>query len=130
VIIRESVVFNQKTNKKGKPVGKKTLAGFEFDFNKAMNSTTVGSSSSYRLSTFVTKRVKRKTVTVPQAVGFSVAFNASNNSVRLVPSGRQTFPKSGQITLVASGIQSQDGGVLASNAVFIISPNARSISPG
>ena len=130
MIIGESVVFNQKTNKKGKPVGKRTLAGFEFDFNKAMNSTTVGSSSSYQLSTFVTKRVKRKTVTSLQAVGFSVSFNGSNNSVRLLLSGRQTFAKGGQITLVASGIQSQDGGVLPANAVFIISPNALSLSPG
>src|SRR5207248_2212056 len=51
VIIGESVVFTQRTNKKGKPVGKKIFAGFEFDFNKAMNSAAVGSSSSYQLGT-------------------------------------------------------------------------------
>ena len=128
VIIGQSVVFNQKTNKKGKPVGKKTLAGFEFDFNKAMSPASVGNPGNYRLGTFVTKRVKRKPVKVLQAVGYSVSYNASNHSVKLLISGRQTFSKGGQITLIAAGITSSDGASLANNAVFIVSANARSIS--
>jgi hypothetical protein len=128
VIIGQSVVFTQKTNKKGRPVGRRTLAGFEFDFNEAMNPATVGNPGSYQLGTFVTKRVKRKVVRVLQTMGFSVSYNGSNNSVRLLVPGRQTFPKGGQITLFATGISSSGGTALPANAVFIVSANANSIS--
>jgi virginiamycin B lyase len=127
IIIGQNVVFTQHTNKKGKPVGRKTLAGFEFDFNKAMNPATAGNTGSYQLGTFFTKRVKKKVVKLFQTVGFSVSYNASNNSVRLLLSGRQKFSKGGQITLLATDITSSDGAALASNVVFIISTNARSL---
>jgi hypothetical protein len=129
IVIGQSVVFTQKTNKRGKPVGKKSLTGFEFDFEKAMNPATVSNTGSYQLGFFVTKRVKRKVVRLLQTVGFSLTYNASNNSVRLLLSGRQTFSKGGQITLLATGITSSDGAALAGNAVFVISPNGRSLSP-
>jgi hypothetical protein len=128
VIIGESVVFTQKTNKRGQPVGRKTLAGFEFDFNKAMNPATVGNLGGYQLGTFVTKRVKRKVVRVLQTMGFSVSYNASNDSVRLLVPGRPAFSKGGQITLLAAGITSTDGAGLAGNAVFVISANASRIA--
>jgi hypothetical protein len=128
IVIGQSVVFTQKTNKKGRPVGKKTVAGFDFDFNKSMNPATAGITAGYQLGAFVTKRIKRKVVKLLQPIGFSVSYNATNNSVRLLLAGRQTFPKGGQITLVATGITSSDGAALAGNAVFIISANARSLS--
>jgi streptogramin lyase len=128
LISREIPVFNQKTNKRGKPVGKPTLAGFEFDFNKPMNQGSVDSAGSYQVGAYVNKRVKRKNVKVLQPVGFSAVSNASNSSVRLLISGRQNFSAGGQITLIASGIASADGAFLASNAVFMVSANGRAIS--
>jgi hypothetical protein len=130
VIVGESAVFTQKTNRKGRPVGRRTLAGFEFDFNKPMNPATAGNSGSYQLDFFVSKRVKRKVVRLLQPMGFSAAYNASNNSVRLLLSGRQTFSKGGQITLIGPDITSADGAALSANAVFLISAGGRSLSPG
>jgi streptogramin lyase len=129
IIIGQSVVFTRKTNKRGKPVGRMTLAGFEFDFNEAMNPATAGNTGSYQLGAFLISRVKRKTEKRLQSIGFSVSYNASNNSVRLLLSSRQKFSKGGQITLLATGITSSDGAALAGNAVFIISANAQSLSP-
>jgi hypothetical protein len=126
-IVRQIPVFNQKTNKRGKLVGSKTLAGFEFDFNEAMNQASVGNPGSYQVGAFVNTRVRRKPVKVLQSVVFSAVYS-SNNSVRLLLAGRQTFPKGGQITLIASGIESNGGAFLASNAVFIVSAKGTAIS--
>jgi hypothetical protein len=115
------------------------LTGFQFNFNTAMNPATTGSQANYTLGTNVQvkKRVGRKTVKVLQVkpIAFSVSYNASNNSVSLLLIGKQAFLKGGQITLMG-GISSVAGGLLdgngdgtgGDNAVFNISPNARTIS--
>ncbi|WP_442404980.1 choice-of-anchor Q domain-containing protein [Mycobacterium sp.] len=126
-LIRELVLFTQKRNKKGKPVGKPVLSGFEFDFNTAMNQTSAANFANYKIGTYVTKHVRRKRVQVLQPVGFTVSFNASNNSVKLLLSGKQAFTKGGQITLMA-GISSAAGAFLGNNAVYNISPGGGSIT--
>jgi len=143
VITSQLVLFTQKRNKRGRPVGRPILAGFEFGFNRAMNPATAGNPTNYAITTYVQvrKRVGRRTVKVLQLqpVGFSVSFDSSNNTVKLLLAGSQTFSKGGQITLVATpqgGIDSSGGGFLdgngdgvgGDNAVFNISANARSLS--
>ena len=49
VIIGQSVLFTRKTNRRGKPVGRPVLAGFEFDFSTSMNPVTTGNASNFRL---------------------------------------------------------------------------------
>jgi hypothetical protein len=128
-----TVVFRQTTNRKGKPVGKPTLAGFQFAFNTAMNGATAGNQANYTLGTYVQviKRVGRKMVRVLQLkpVSFTVSFQSSN-VVKLLLTGKQTFPRGGQITLIGTGMSSAAGGLLDGgvNAVYNISANARRIS--
>ena len=94
------VLFTQKTNKRGKPVGKATFAGFEFDFSTAMDPATTANKVDYSLGTYVTvnQKVGKRTVKVLQLkpLGFTLSsYNPANNSVRLVPVGKQTFAKGG-----------------------------------
>jgi hypothetical protein len=138
-IISQSVVMTQKTNKKGKKVGKPVLTGFQINFNTAMNPATTGSLANYTLGTNVQvrKRVGKKFVKVLQLnpIAFSVSYNAATHSVSLLLIGKQAFLKGGQITLLG-GISSSDGGLLDGNgqgkggvnAVFNISSNARSLT--
>jgi len=143
IISFQLVLFTQKRNKRGRPVGRPIPTGFEFGFNRAMNPATAGNPANYAITTYVQvrKRVGRRTVKVLQLqpVRFSVSFDSSNNTVKLLLAGRQTFSRGGQITLVATprgGIDSIGGGFLdgngdgvgGDNAVFNISVNARRLS--
>jgi hypothetical protein len=134
-----SLLFTQKTNKKGKP----TFIGFQFAYNAAMDPQSAGNPANYSVGTYVqvTKRVGRKSVRTLQLkpVGFSLSFSASTNTVKLILSGKQAFAKGGQVTLVAApqaGIKSQQGTYLDGTgsgkggvkAVFNISPKAKSIT--
>ena len=101
-IVSEQVVLRRKTNKKGKPIGKATLVGFQLNFNTAMNPGTAGSAANYQLNMITTKKVKKKIQQVLKPVGFQVSYNAGNNSVQLTLIGKQTFPKGGRVTVLAS----------------------------
>lgn len=101
-IVSEQVVLKRKTNKKGKPIGKATLVGFQLNFNTAMNPGTTGSAANYQLNMITTKKVKKKIQQVLKPVQFQVSYNAGNNSVQLTLIGKQTFPKGGRVTVLAS----------------------------
>jgi hypothetical protein len=121
------VDFNQKKNRKGKPVGKTTLAGYTIDYSTAMNQATTGNPANYQVDLFVVKKVKRKKVTTLQPIGFSVT-GVTSTSVTLSLAGRQKFPKGGQITVIASAIDDASGIFLAGNGVFTISPGGTAIT--
>ncbi len=115
-----TVVTTQKTNKKGKPVGKATLNGYQFTFNMAMNSSTAGNSANYVVQTYVLVNVKvgKRTKKVPklEQIGFTLKY-ISSNTVQLL-TGKQAFKSGGQITLVATpptGISSAAGAFLNAN---------------
>ena len=80
------------------------------------------------MATYVTKRVGRKNTTVLQPIGFTAQPNASGNAVTLMPVGKQTFSKGGQITLIAGGLTSIRGASLAGRTMFNISKGGKSIS--
>jgi hypothetical protein len=133
-----TVLHTQKKNKRGKPVGKSALTGFQLSFNTTMNVATVMNQSNYSLGKWHTKRVKRKTISVLQPLAFTVIYHPSMNSVELLLGGKQTFPQGGQITLIGtppSGISDSAGGFLdgtgtgtgGNNAVYTISSNARGL---
>lgn len=96
------MVLRRKTNKKGKPIGKATLVGFQLNFNTAMNPGTAGVAANYQLNMITTKKVHKKIQQVLKPVGFQVSYNAGNNSVQLTLIGKQTFPKGGKVTVLAS----------------------------
>ncbi|MFI5457824.1 MAG: DUF6923 family protein [Isosphaerales bacterium] len=130
MITGEQVVFNQKRNKKGKPIGKPTLAGYTIDFSTAMNQGTVGNPVNYQVEMFVIKRVKKKKIAVPKSIGFTVS-SITSNSVTLKLAGKQTFPKGGQITVIASppnGVDDTSGVFLSTNGVFTISRGGKAIT--
>jgi hypothetical protein len=137
------VVLAQKTNAKGKPVGKKTFAGFEFDFSTAMNPLTLANLNNFELDTYksVTVKVgkKKHKGLEPTRISFTLsAYNATNNSVRMIPVGQQKFKLGGTITLLASapGQISGSNGILldgdnvgsaGDDATFTITKNAKNI---
>jgi streptogramin lyase len=133
-IVLEQVVTTQKRNKKGKPVGKPVFTGFAFEYSTSM-SQSAAVAANYVVDTFVTKRVKRKTVTVLRPINFTASYNAATNTVSLTIRGKQKFPKGGQITVIGlppSGVRDTSGEFLdgGSNAVFTISPKAKGITGG
>jgi len=130
----EQVVTAQKTNKKGKPVGKPVLVGFALDYSTAMDPSTAGLAADYQVDSAVTKRVKEKRMTVLQPVKFTAAYNPTTNSVTLTIKGKPTFAMGGQIKVIASppnGVSSEAGVLLdTSDTVFAILPKAKGIAPG
>ncbi len=132
--MREQVVTAQKTNKKGKPVGKPVFVGFTLDYSTAMNPSTAGLAANYQVDSAVTKRVKKKSTTVLQPVNFTAAYNPSTNSVTLTIKGKQPFAKGGQIKVIATppnGVTSAAGGLLdANDTVFTILAKGKGITPG
>jgi streptogramin lyase len=125
-----TVVTTQKTNKKGKPIGKPVLSGYQFTFDTAMSSGT-GNSANYKPGTYVqvTMKVGKKKVKVLklQPIGFRLNY-VSSNRVQLILNGKQAFKLGGQITLVAAGISSAAGGFLGGNAVYNIAKGGFGIS--
>jgi len=129
-ITGEQVVLFQKRNKKKHPVGKPTLVGYTFTYSTAMNQGTIGNPVNYQVEMFVIKRVKKKKIVVPRSIGFTVS-SITSNSVTLKLAGKQTFPKGGQITVIASppgGVESTSGVFLAVNGGFTISRGGKAIS--
>jgi streptogramin lyase len=131
-IISEQVILTRKTNKRGKPVGKAVLSGFLLRFSTAMNAGTAGNPNDYFVGKAVIKKVKKKQGTLYQPVSFHAVYSAASDAVQLLLNGKQTFPKGGQVTVMASppgGVESAAGVFLAAPTLFVILPNARGIMP-
>ena len=122
----EVVAFTHKM-KKGKPVGKPIFAGYTIDFSEAMDQTSLANGGNYQLGIFVVKIVKRKKMTVLKPIGFTVT-GVTSNSVTLKPRGNQTFPKGGQLTVLAGGALSAAEVPLAAGGAFNISKGGKGIS--
>ncbi len=132
MIIGETPIFTQKHNKKGKPIGRKVLTGFQLNFSEAMNASTAGNSGNYIVDINVLKRVKRKRVTVLQTVRFTTSM-VSSTSVQLL-TGNQKFLKGGKVILSSSppgGISSAAGALLDSSYdTFTILAGGKGITRG
>jgi hypothetical protein len=132
-IEHEQVVMRQKTNKKGKPVGKPVFVGFALDYSTPMDPTSAGLAANYQVDSAITKRVKKKSTTVFRPVNFIAAYNPSTEAVTLTIRGKPKFARGGRIKVIASppnGVRSAAGVLLdASDTVFTIMPKARGITP-
>ncbi len=130
----EQVVTTRKTNKKGKPVGKPVFVGLSLDYTTAMDPSTAGLAANYQVDSAITRRVKKKRITVLQPVNFIAAYSPSTDSVTLTVEGKPTFATGGQIKVIASppnGVSSEAGVLLdTSDTVFAILAKARGIAPG
>jgi hypothetical protein len=130
----ETVVYSQKTNKKGKPQGKKTFTGFKIQYSIAMNQATAQIASNYQVKATIIKRVKKQMVKSLETVQCSATYDGSSNSVTLKVIGKNPFAKGGQIKIVTSsptGVSSQLGVALSSSYnSFRITPIAKQITLG
>jgi streptogramin lyase len=129
-ITGETITFQRKLNKKGKPVGKPIAVVITFDFGTPMDAASLTNAANYQVGAWVTKKVRKKKVSVLRPVGFRLNSPASN-SLRLTIPGKQPFAKGGQITIMGSpptGIESAQGVFLGSNPVFTVLSNARGIT--
>ncbi len=133
VIVGEQVLFQRKTNKKGKPVGKAVLTGFAFDFSGSLDPGSAANPANYQVDTITTKKVKKKVQHILHPLsGFTVTYSPAGDSVTLTLAGSQTFPTGGQVTVVAGpsgGVAGPSGAALGGTTVFTIAPKGRSISP-
>jgi MBG domain len=132
LIIGERALFLRKTNKKGKPVGSPTFAGFAFNFSAPLNAASAGSSLNYHVDSVTTKRVKKHTERVLHPItGFSVAYSPTTNTVTLIFAGKQAFTTGGQITILSGpsgGVTGDTGIALAGTTVFNIAPGGRKLT--
>jgi autotransporter-associated beta strand protein len=127
VILGEQSVFSRKTNKKGKPVGKPVLTGYEFELSSPLNPASATNSANYQVDNVTSKRVKKKVVSILQPITkFSVSY--SNDAVTIVFAQRQTFKTGGQITILNS-LAGPSGPVFAGSKVFTISKGGKVITP-
>ena len=128
-VIIEEPTITQKRNKKGKPTGKPVFSGFKLQFSTTMNPSTAGSSANYHVFSKVIKPGKKKSVTSLKPVNFTTSYNPATDTVTLNVKSSQPFAKGGEITI--SGVTDQAGALLnTSDALFIISPKAKSVTPG
>ena len=137
-IIGEQALFTRKLNKKHKPVGKPVLTGFSIDYIAAMDPATAGNAANYQVDWISTKLVKRKRAQVLHPVPIRVVYNALDQSVSLLLSGKQAFAQGGRITVISTppgGVSSAAGVLLdgndegqpGDNGTFTILPRARGV---
>ena len=95
----------QKTNKKGKKIGKPMLTGYQFTFNMGMNSSYHQQEqlpgADLRPGHCEEGKEKDEGSPALQPIGFSLK-SISNNTVRVLLAGKQAFKYGGQIMLVAT----------------------------
>ena len=95
VIIGEQPLFSRKTNKKGRPVGKPVLAGFEFEFSSPLNPASATNSANYQVDNVTEKRVKKKVERILEPITkFNVSY--SNDAVTIALARRETFKTGGR----------------------------------
>jgi Carboxypeptidase regulatory-like domain len=132
-IIGEKAIFQRKTNKKGKPVGKAVLTGFSLTFSEPLNAATAKNRGDYQLATVTTKKVKKKLTTILHPISkFTVSYNLANDSVNLTLIGTQAFPTGGKLTVVGTppyGVSGASGAPLSGTTVFAISKKGSTITP-
>ncbi len=133
LIIGEQAIFERKTNKKGKPVGKAVLAGFTVDFSAPLNPATATNRVNFELDTVTTKKVKKKVTRILHPITkFTVSYSPASDSVNLTLVGTQAFPTGGQLTIVSSppgGVSGATSAPLSGATVLAISAKGRTITP-
>jgi hypothetical protein len=122
-------VFQRKTNRKHKPVGKPVLTGFILDFSAPLDPAAASNPANYQIDLVRTKKVKKTVKRIPHPItNFTVSYAPATLAVALKLGSTQTFPTGGQIT-VASGVTSASGGALEGTTQFAVSKGGKRIAP-
>ncbi len=129
MIIGEQPVIHRKLNKRGKPVGKLVLTGFTLDLNAPLTVSSASNPANYEIDTLTIKKSKKTVKHILHPIqNFTVSYVADSDAVQLTLGSRQTFPKGGQITVLA-GLSNSSGGALFGPVVFTIAKGGKSIVP-
>ena len=127
LVVLERLVKTEKTNRKGKPVGKPVFKGFYIQFSEPMNPATADLAADYQVLSSVVKKVKRSKITKYQHVSFAVSYSPALDAVTLTVKSASPFGRGGEIKI--AGVTSQAGVALsASDTVFTILVKAKGIS--
>ncbi|MHB1559763.1 MAG: beta strand repeat-containing protein, partial [Isosphaeraceae bacterium] len=133
-IVSERIVTMQKTNKKGKHVGKPRFVGFALQFSAAMNPATASLTANYQLEQTFKKRVKHRLEFVHRAIAVAASYDATTHTVTLTVQGKPKFAAGGQLTILASapgGVADASGTLLAAaDSQFLIRPKGKGITLG
>ncbi len=130
MITGQQPVFQRKTNKKGKPVGKAALSGFTLQFGTPLDPSAAANAANYQVDTITTRKLKKKVEDVLHPITkFTVSYSLAGEAVTIAFGSPETFPTGGQIT-VLNGVTSASGGAFGGPTVFTISKGGRSIAPG
>jgi hypothetical protein len=127
VIMSEQPVFQRKTNKRGKPVGKPVFTGYSFDFSSPLNPMSAANSANYDVDMIITKRIRKKLVHTLQPIrNFHVSY--LQDAVTITFRGKETFKAGGQV-IITSGVTGASGSSIAGTTTFTISKNGLGITP-
>jgi hypothetical protein len=122
-------VFQRKTNRKHKPVGKPVLTGFILDFSAPLDPAAASNPANYQIDLVSTKKLKKTVKRILHPItNFTVSYAPAKLAVALKLGRTQTFPTGGQIT-VASGVTSASGGALEGTKQFAVSKGGKRIAP-
>jgi streptogramin lyase len=131
-VMAETVVTSQKTNNRGRPLGKKTLSGFTIRYSVAMDPMSAENHANYTVAATTIKRKKNKPRESLTPVNFNATYDPSNDLVTLTIIGKNPFAMGGQITIVGSppnGVRSQAGAFLGSSDIVLsVGKNAKGIT--
>jgi hypothetical protein len=128
--VHATVVTTQKKNKRGKPIGKPVLTGYQFTFNTAMNSS-ITNLNDYQVQIYVPAKGRGRNFKPAhyQAItGFSLKPMSSTTVQLTGTQTSTTFKNGGRITLIGTGISSAAGALLGNNVVYSISKGGLSIT--
>jgi hypothetical protein len=129
MITAEQPVFERKTNKHGKPVGKSVLSGYRFEFSDALNGMAATDTAYYQIDNIITKAGHKNKNAAPilnPITGFSLSYNS--DVVTILFTAPEKFKTGGQVT-VESGVTGSQYDELTGTTTFTISRGGRGITP-
>jgi hypothetical protein len=131
--VQSVTLVNQQKLRRGKPVGKPVLIGYQFTFDVPM-SPSINNPSDYEVQVLVPAKGRGKNAKPAHYQGTSFTLNlvSSSNTVQVLTGSKttKTFKNGGQIILIGSGISSASGALLGSNVVYTIPKGGRGIFRG
>ncbi len=128
-VISEKSIFERRTTKKGKPIGKAVLSGFQLQFSTPLEPTSASMESNFAVDFVAQAHIRRKVVHVFRPVTtITSVYVPSSVAVDLILGRNVLFPLGGRIS-VLGGLQTASGGVLTGTATFTISKGGKIIAP-
>ncbi len=126
-ITDERAIFQRRVNKRGKPIGKAVLTGFALQFSRPMAASAVNAAD-YQLEELPAKAAGKSKLEHLRAVGLTVSYDTSSDTVTINIAGNHSFPKGGTLA-VNTAVASAAGKSLGGSSTFAISKGGKIIGP-